>query len=140
MHKRQFLKNLMLTTLGTPLGIAGFSKVFEAKAHITPNALAGDNDFWEQIRAQYLIKPDYINLENGYYNFLPQPLLNKYIDHIKEVNLQGSYYMRTVQFENKKKISERLAKLAGCGAWPSSQPMPPMPSASWKKWRFLRPT
>jgi selenocysteine lyase/cysteine desulfurase len=116
MHKRQFLKNMMLTTLVTPLGIDAFSKVFEAKANIAPNVLAEDNDFWDQIRNQYILKPDYINLENGYYNFLPQPLLNKYIDHIKEVNLQGSYYMRTVQFENKKKITERLAKLAGCEA------------------------
>jgi selenocysteine lyase/cysteine desulfurase len=116
MHKRQFLKNIMLTTLGTPLGIAGFAKAFENKANLSANALASDEDFWNQIRAQYLLKPDYINLENGYYNFLPQPLLNKFIEHIKEVNLQGSYYMRTVQFDNKKKITERLAKLAGCGA------------------------
>ena len=92
----------MLTSIGAPLGIAGFAKSFEQKAHLSPLALASDDAFWDEIRKQYLLKPDYINLENGYYNFLPQPLLNKYIDHIKEVNYQGSYYMRTVQFENKK--------------------------------------
>ena len=116
MQKRQFLKQFMLTALGTPLGIAGFAKAFELKSKVSAIDLANDEDFWGQIRAQYLLKPDYINLENGYYNFLPQPLLDKFIDHIKEVNLQGSYYMRTVQFDNKKKITERLAKLAGCGA------------------------
>jgi len=114
MHKRQFLKNLMLTSIGAPLGIAGFAKSFEQKAHLSPLALASDDAFWDEIRKQYLLKPDYINLENGYYNFLPQPLLHKYIDHIKEVNYQGSYYMRTVQFENKKNITTKLAKLAGC--------------------------
>jgi selenocysteine lyase/cysteine desulfurase len=76
--------------------------------------LAKDEDFWTSIRNQYLLKPDYINLENGYYNFLPQPILNKFIEHIKEVNYQGSYYMRTVQFDNKKKIAARLAGIAGC--------------------------
>jgi selenocysteine lyase/cysteine desulfurase len=116
MHKRQFLKNIMLTTLGTPLGIAGFAKVFEAKSLVDAKTLAKDQDFWAEIRSQYLLKPDYINLENGYYNFLPQPLLNKFIEHIKEVNLQGSYYMRTVQFDNKKKITARLATIAGCSA------------------------
>jgi aspartate aminotransferase-like enzyme len=116
MHKRQFLKNIMLTTLGTPLGIASFAKVFEAKSLVDAKTLAKDEDFWAQIRSQYLLKPDYINLENGYYNFLPQPLLNKFIEHIKEVNLQGSYYMRTVQFDNKKKITARLAAIAGCSA------------------------
>ena len=84
MHKRQFLKNLMLTSIGAPLGIAGFAKSFEQKAHLSPLALASDDAFWDEIRKQYLLKPDYINLENGYYNFLPQQLLHKYIDHIKE--------------------------------------------------------
>jgi selenocysteine lyase/cysteine desulfurase len=116
MHKRQFLKNITLATLGTPIAFSGFAKAFEAKKNIAPLELAEAEDFWAQIRDQYLLKPDYINLENGYYNFLPQPLLNKYIEHIKEVNLQGSYYMRTVQFDNKKKITARLAKVLGCGA------------------------
>lgn len=116
MHKRQFIKNLALTTLGAPIGLAGFAKQFEKVKNIPVDSLAKEEDFWLQIRDQYLLKPDYINLENGYYNFLPQPLLNKYIEHIKEVNLQGSYYMRTVQFDNKKKITARLAGIAGCSA------------------------
>ena len=116
MHKRQFIKNMVLTGIATPLGIAGFSQHFKAKKHFAPEILATDEDFWVSIRNQYLLKPDYINLENGYYNFLPQPLLNKYIEHIKEVNLQGSYYMRTVQFDNKKNITAKLAKIAGCSA------------------------
>lgn len=114
MHKRQFIKNLVLTSMGAPLGFTALAKSFEKKAHLSPLALASDDAFWDEIRKQYLLKPDYINLENGYYNFLPQPLLNKYIEHIKEVNYQGSYYMRTVQFENKKNITTKLAKLAGC--------------------------
>ena len=114
MHKRQFIKNLVLTSMGAPLGFAALAKSFEKKAHLSPLALASDDAFWDEIRKQYLLKPDYINLENGYYNFLPQPLLNKYIEHIKEVNYQGSYYMRTVQFENKKNITTKLAKVAGC--------------------------
>jgi aspartate aminotransferase-like enzyme len=114
MNKRQFIKQITLTSLGAPLGLAGLAKSFETKAALTPTELANDDSFWDEIRKQYLLKPDYINLENGYYNFLPQPLLNKYIEHIKEVNYQGSYYMRTVQFDNKKKITEKLAKVAGC--------------------------
>jgi selenocysteine lyase/cysteine desulfurase len=78
--------------------------------------LAEDESFWAEIRKGYNLKPDYINLENGYYNFLPQVLLDKYMEHIREVNLQGSYYMRTVQFDNKKKMVEKLGTLLGCGA------------------------
>ena len=90
------------------------AKAFANHEAKTPLALAEDNAFWEQIRQQYILKPDYINLENGYYNFLPQPILNKYIEHIKEINYQGSYYMRTVQWENKQKSVIALAEIAGC--------------------------
>jgi len=114
MNKRQFIKDIVLTSIATPLGIAGLAKNFEQKAHLPAAVLAKDEDFWTGIRNQYLLKPDYINLENGYYNFLPQPILNKFIEHIKEVNYQGSYYMRTVQFDNKKNIAARLAGIAGC--------------------------
>jgi len=116
MHKRQFIKNVLLAGIGTPIGMSSFAQSFENKKNVPANTLASDDAFWNEIRNQYILKPDYINLENGYYNFLPQPLLNKFIEHIKEVNLQGSYYMRTVQFENKKKITARLAGVAGCSA------------------------
>lgn len=117
MNKRQFIKDIVLTGIATPISISGMSAMarsFEQKANIPAIELAKDESFWTGIRNQYLLKPDYINLENGYYNFLPQPILNKFIEHIKEVNYQGSYYMRTVQFENKKNIAARLAGIAGC--------------------------
>lgn len=116
MHKRQFIKNMLMTSVGAPLGLNALAKSFEAKATVPATILAKDDAFWESIRNQYLLKPDYINLENGYYNFLPQPILEKYIEHIKEVNYQGSYYMRTVQWDNKNKAAAKLAALAGCSA------------------------
>ena len=76
--------------------------------------LARDEEFWAGIRAQYSLKPDYINLENGYYNIQPAPILEAYMRHVKEVNYEGAYYMRTVQFERKKVMASRLASLAGC--------------------------
>jgi selenocysteine lyase/cysteine desulfurase len=78
--------------------------------------LASDEKFWKEIRKQYLLKPDYINLENGYYNFIPQPLLEKFIVHVREVNYQGAYYMRNNAVENKKRVTAKLAALVGCEA------------------------
>lgn len=99
------------------LGIPALSHIDQLLAAIgtTPaDELAKDEDFWEQVRGGYRLKPDYINLENGYYCFLPQETLENHIKHIREVNYQGSYYMRTVQVENKRKTAARLAELAGC--------------------------
>jgi selenocysteine lyase/cysteine desulfurase len=108
MNKRSFIKSL------AALGI-GSSSVFSSKAA----AFSVDNfdfsaaDIWDQIRSGYRIKPDYINLENGYYCFLPEETLEKYILHIREVNYQASFYMRGVQVENKAKSAAMLAQLVG---------------------------
>lgn len=78
--------------------------------------LAADETFWEGIRKGYRLKPDYINLENGYYCFMPQETIEKYINHVREVNYQGSWYMRTVQSENKRKVAAKLAEVVGAPA------------------------
>jgi selenocysteine lyase/cysteine desulfurase len=78
--------------------------------------IAGDENFWLKIRSGYRLKPGFINLENGYYNIIPEYILSRFIDHAKEINYEGSYYMRTVQFENKKRLASQLADLTGCPA------------------------
>ena len=44
---------------------------------------------------------------------LPQEILEKYINHARHINYQASYYMRTVQWDNKDKAANRLAQLIG---------------------------
>ena len=115
MNKRTFIKGLAMAGIGTPFSANALEKWVEQFQDISVNELADDEVFWEGIRSGYRLKPDYINLENGYYNFVPEVILEKYLSHIREVNYQGSYYMRTVQWENKKKIAEKLAAMLGCG-------------------------
>lgn len=112
MEKRQFLKRLGQTALATPL----FTLPLETKAkeNALPYPINDDEAFWRRIRMDYDLKPDYINLENGYYNFVPTPILNKYMDHVRKVNYEGSYYMRTEQWNNKNAVAARLAQLVNC--------------------------
>jgi len=114
MDKRTFLKNAGLMSLGGIVGLDPLAQIINSVSGVHPSLLAVDEDFWGKIRGGYLLKSDYINLENGYYCFLPQEILGNFIRHIKEINYQGSYYMRTVQFENKKMMASKLADLAGC--------------------------
>jgi len=112
MNKRTFLKSLGL------FGLSPFSpsmeKLIDSVSQLSPAQLAEDEKFWENIRQGYRLKPDYINLENGYYCIQPQESLEFFINHVREVNYQGSYYMRTVQYDNKKATAARLASLLGC--------------------------
>ena len=114
MQKREFLKGLMGLGLSTPLTFNHLNELMSSIGHLSDDALATHEDFWLKIRADYRLKSDYINLENGFYGIMPKYIEDHYIDHLKEINFQGSYYMRTVQMENKKISAARLAKMAGC--------------------------
>jgi selenocysteine lyase/cysteine desulfurase len=114
MKKRSFIKGLALAGLSAPFSANAFDKWISIGNQKPAAELASDEDFWKGIRGEYDLKPDYINLENGYYNILPKEILENYIKHIREVNYQGSYYMRTVQFDNKKNMAAKVAALTGC--------------------------
>ncbi len=114
MHKRDFLKSISRAGLALPLSTTAMNEWINQYQQLSPAEIADDENFWSVIRSGYKLKPDYINLENGYYNFLPENILEAYIKNIREVNYQGPYYMRTVQGDNKKKANAALAELAGC--------------------------
>jgi selenocysteine lyase/cysteine desulfurase len=110
MNKRNFLKSLLFTAT-LPLSVKAKSFSEELPSVWTTD---DEPDQWQSIRNDYKLKPDYINLENGYYSILAQPVLDAYLEDLKMVNIEGSYYMRTLQFDKKQKSKERLAQLLGC--------------------------
>ena len=116
MDKRTFLKNLTLLGLGSGSiqSLRALDLQLDRVSLLPAAEVAIDEDFWAGIRGGYKLKPDYINLENGYYCFLPQETLENYINHVREVNYQGSFYMRTVLWDNKKKMAAKLASIADC--------------------------
>jgi hypothetical protein len=101
MKKRQFLRRLGQVALATPF----LPLSLNAQNDLSSLSYSLDEEeFWLRIRKDYSLKPDYINLENGYYNFIPQPTMEKYIEHLKMVNYEASYYMRTTQWDNKARV------------------------------------
>lgn len=114
MDKRSFLKKAGLMGLAAPLSFAHLRRAVAAVEHLAPADLAVDEDFWLKVRGDYDLKPDYINLENGYYCFMPRQTMDHLVEHMRNINYQGSYYMRTVQFENKNRVAEKVAEIVGC--------------------------
>ncbi len=112
MDKRTFIKNISL--LGAIPAFSHIDKWVKKYEHVMPADLASDEGFWEGIRKDFRLKPDYINLENGYYCFLPQESLENFISIVRKINYQGAYYMRTKRFDDNNTMAEKLAALAGC--------------------------
>ena len=116
MNKRSFIKNVGVMSAAFSAGFVRLQQAVAAVEHVPAAALAANEEFWRKVRDDYRIKPDYINLENGYYCFLPEQTLEDLIDHMRAVNYEGSHYMRTVQFDNKKKVADSVAAIVGCTA------------------------
>ena len=116
MKKRDFLKNMSLAVLGAPFYGSALVSCSNEAAKTPADKLASSEDFWLKVRQDYKLKPDYINLESGYYNIIPTPTLKALHKNIDMVNYEGSYYMRTVQFDNKRRMSEKLANIIGAKA------------------------
>jgi selenocysteine lyase/cysteine desulfurase len=114
MDKRTFIKTSSLIGLGSLLSFPALARLMESVSHIPSGELAMNEDFWLNIREGYQLKTEYINLENGYYCIQPREVLESFISHVREINMEGAYYMRTVQEDNKKKMSAMLAEVAGC--------------------------
>ena len=114
MNKRDFIKNISLAALGSPLYLGAMNNWVSEIENVPVKKLAKQDDFWLKVRGDYKLKPDYINLESGYYNIIPTPTLNAMVEHAKMVNYHGSYYMRTVQWDNKKRMAQKLAEVVGC--------------------------
>ena len=100
-------------TLSTPfLSYKGFDQ--STYIDYSKRKSLSEESFWKSIRKDYLLKKDYVNLENGYYCFIPQPTLNKYLEHVKRINFEGSYYMRNQLDLDKRKTAKRLSNLVNC--------------------------
>ena len=116
MDKRTFLKNAGLAGLGATLNLSSLQSAVAAVESKDPQQVASDETFWLSVRGDYSIKPDYINLENGYYCFMPQDTLEHQIQHMRRVNYEGSYYMRNARQKNKRIVAAKVAQVVGCSA------------------------
>ena len=110
MNKREFLRTSAVTGLGLLLG----DRVWARFADVPAEQLAQDDAFWTAIRAKYRLKPDYINLESGYYSMQATPVLEAFISRVREINYEASFYLRGPQVPDKAAARDRLAALAGC--------------------------
>lgn len=113
MEKREFIKHLGIATVSAPIFGSNLISWLNEYKHLSYDKLSTEEDFWLKVRSDYDLKPDYINLESGYYNIIPKPTLEALNNHIKMVNREGSNYMRTVQWDNKKRVSEKIANVIG---------------------------
>jgi selenocysteine lyase/cysteine desulfurase len=111
MDKRRFIKSLGALSF-SPLISASELSDFKPISKNLP-VINNEDELWKTVRSHYTLKDEYINLESGYYNIIPDPILDHFINHVKHVNVEGSYYMRKALNKNKDRVTSELANLVG---------------------------
>jgi selenocysteine lyase/cysteine desulfurase len=87
-----------------------------APAGRSPADLARDEQFWSAVAAQYPVTPDLVNLENGYYGIVSEPVRDAYRRNADLLNQQNSYLLRTTYKPELERIRQQLAATAGVAA------------------------
>ena len=104
MDKRNFIKTLGALSFSPMISASEFSKNHSLSKNLPK--IDNDDELWKTVRSHYTLKDDYINLESGYYNIIPEPILDHFIKHVKHVNIEGSYYMRYDLNKNKQRVTK----------------------------------
>ncbi|HVZ48781.1 MAG TPA: aminotransferase class V-fold PLP-dependent enzyme [Gemmatimonadaceae bacterium] len=112
MNKRDFVRTMGGGAAAMAFG-PSLGEMFARVRHVGAAALAQDEAFWAGIRTKFRLTPDYINLENGYYCFLPEEVLEQYIAHVRRINVEASHYFRGPRLEDKARVAAKLAAMAG---------------------------
>ncbi|MEI6759311.1 MAG: aminotransferase class V-fold PLP-dependent enzyme [Betaproteobacteria bacterium] len=78
--------------------------------------VATDSVYWDAVRKLYAVSPSIVNLENGYWGIMAEPVRLDYLAKTDMVNRESSFYART-QFGRDGEAA-RLAVAAAVGAAP----------------------
>jgi selenocysteine lyase/cysteine desulfurase len=83
---------------------------------LPPGQLARDEDFWRAVARRYRVSGEFINLENGYYGIMPEPVRRAYHRNVDHLNRLNSRLLRTTYKAQAEQARARIAAVAGVSA------------------------
>ncbi len=79
----------------------------------SPYELARDESFWREVAKSYDRTEGILNLEHGYWGKMAKPVQDVYLDAIRMVNVQNSYYARREFDADDAAATHRIARALG---------------------------
>src|SRR5262249_9793958 len=76
-------------------------------------AIATDKAYWSAVRGLYAVTGDIVNLENGYWGIMPEPVRHEFIRQADMVNYQNSYYARQRAGADFEAVRAKVAEAVG---------------------------
>src|SRR5215218_9797259 len=104
------------TSITKPVWSKNLERVLREAESVSPDDIAGEEDFWYYIQQAFTVSPGLINLNNGGVSPAPktvQDAMKRYYDFSNEA---PSYFMWRVLDQGRESLRAALAKAAGCSA------------------------
>lgn len=110
-QRRHFMLGLAATAAA-----AGCATTGNPAALPTPPAsgVATDRGYWAAVRALYDVSPDIVNLENGYWGVMAEPVRREYLAQTDRINRENSFYARTRYGAEMEAARAAVAAALGC--------------------------
>ncbi|GAA1510108.1 aminotransferase class V-fold PLP-dependent enzyme [Sphaerisporangium rubeum] len=80
---------------------------------VTPERLAEDESYWGAVARRFDVEEEFLNLENGYYGVMPEPVRLAYHRNVDRLNRQNSYLLRTSYRAEADEVRRRVAEVLG---------------------------
>jgi hypothetical protein len=119
--RRKFIQQVGLlagafsaNSLFNQLHAATFEDANRKIQHLSPEAVAADEDFWGLIQQSYTVNSNLIILNNG--GVSPSPrIVQEAVERYNKMSNEGpSYYMWRILDQGREPLRQKLAVLAGC--------------------------
>jgi len=101
-----------IATTGLPR-LAAASSPPELPIGTTPAELARDESFWAEVAGRYDRTQGILNLEHGYWGKMARPVQAVYLDALRMVNAQNSFYARKGYGDDEAEATRRIANVLG---------------------------
>ena len=92
--RRSILKGLAAAAVTSLAAPAMAADGLPAQPTGAAAAIATDNAYWAAVKALYSVTPDVVNLENGFWGIMAEPVRREFIRQTDMVNYQNTYYAR----------------------------------------------
>ncbi len=104
---------------GSVVAATGVSRVSHAASppvppgNTSPADLARDEAFWREVAAHYDRTEGILNLEHGYWGKMARSVQSAYLDALRMVNAQNSFYARKDYAADEAEATRRIARALG---------------------------
>ena len=118
-HRIDYTRRRLLTGIAAGSAIAATGIVPRASETIAPPTgtdaaeLARDESFWQEVARYYDRTDGILNIEHGYWGKMARPVQDKYLDAIRTVNAQNSFYARKDFADDEADATRRIARALG---------------------------